>query len=157
PMAQMGRIISAGEIASSALIADPLRLYDCCPISDGAAAVVLTTAAPASKHPSIEVLASPQAAGAPRIAGHANLAPFEAPAAAARCAYADAHVGPSDLDLVELHDCFSIAELIDSEDLGLMPRGHGAGWAAEGRTALEGEIPINASGGLLAKGHPVGA
>jgi len=64
---------------------------------------------------------------------------------------------PADIDLVELHDCFSIAEIIDSEDLGLAPRGQGAIWAAEGRTAVGGQVAINPSGGLLAKGHPVGA
>jgi acetyl-CoA C-acetyltransferase len=61
------------------------------------------------------------------------------------------------VDLVGLHDCFSIAEIVDSEDLGLIPRGQGAAWAAEGRTSISGDIPINPSGGLLAKGHPVGA
>ena len=64
---------------------------------------------------------------------------------------------PEDIDLVELHDCFSIAEIIDSEDLGLVPRGQGGKWAAEGRTNMGGDVVINASGGLLAKGHPVGA
>jgi acetyl-CoA C-acetyltransferase len=66
-------------------------------------------------------------------------------------------VSPADVDVCELHDCFSIAEIIDSEDLGLVPRGHGGGWAAEGRTAVGGDVAINPSGGLLAKGHPVGA
>ena len=64
---------------------------------------------------------------------------------------------PSDIDLVELHDCFSIAEIVDSEDLGFMKKGHGGGWASEGRTKICGDLPINPSGGLEAKGHPVGA
>ena len=105
----------------------------------------------------MDVLASVQTRGAARIAGHADLCSFEATVAAARQAYALAGIGPGDVDLVELHDCFSIAEVIDSEDLGLVPRGEGADWAAEGRTAVGGEVAINPSGGLLAKGHPVGA
>jgi acetyl-CoA C-acetyltransferase len=68
-----------------------------------------------------------------------------------------AGVSAKDIDFVELHDCFSMAEIIDSEDLGLVPRGKGAVWAAEGRTRVGGQIPINPSGGLIAKGHPVGA
>ena len=76
---------------------------------------------------------------------------------AAQKAYALSGLQPKDIDLVELHDCFSIAEIIDSEDLGLVPRGQGGKWAAEGRTNKGGDIVINASGGLLAKGHPVGA
>ena len=76
---------------------------------------------------------------------------------AAQRAYAASGLNPSDLDFVELHDCFSIAEIIDAEDLGVVPRGMGGKWAAEGRTAIGGTIPINPSGGLLAKGHPVGA
>ena len=75
----------------------------------------------------------------------------------ARGAFEIADLSPSDVDVVELHDCFSIAEIIDSEDLGIVPRGQGAIWAAEGRTAVGGDVAINPSGGLLAKGHPVGA
>ncbi len=77
--------------------------------------------------------------------------------AAAAQAYETAGISAYDVDFVELHDCFSIAEIVDSEDLGLVPRGQGAGWAAEGRTGIGGDMPINPSGGLLAKGHPVGA
>ena len=157
PLAQMGRLLTEADFASAQAIADPLTIFDCCPISDGAAAVVLTAADRVRGRLSIEVLASTQASGAASIAGHADLCTFGATVAAAKQAYAEAGRSASDLDFVELHDCFSIAELIDSEDLGVVPRGKGAAWAAEGRTALGGDIPINASGGLLAKGHPVGA
>ena len=157
PLAQMGRILEPADIDAATLIADPLTIYDCCPISDGAAAVVLTAAERVRGRTTIEILAATQASGSARIAGHPDLCTFGATVAAARQAFETADVTASDLDFVELHDCFSIAEVIDSEDLGLMPRGQGAGWAAEGRTALGGDIPINASGGLLAKGHPVGA
>jgi acetyl-CoA C-acetyltransferase len=102
-------------------------------------------------------LATVQTRGASRIGGHADLCSFDATVAAAQRAYAMAGIHAADVDVVELHDCFSMAEIVDSEDLGLVPRGQGAAWAAEGRTAVDGDIPINPSGGLLAKGHPVGA
>lgn len=159
PLAQMGADLSDEQIASSAAICDPLQLYDCCPTSDGAAAVVLMAGALRGevRGVPVEVLASVQTRGAARIAGHPDLCSFDATVAAAQRAYAMAGVSAADVDVVELHDCFSIAEIVDSEDLGLVPRGEGAIWAAEGRTAVDGEIAINPSGGLLAKGHPVGA
>lgn len=159
PLAQMGAELSDEQIASSAAICDPLQLYDCCPTSDGAAAVVLVAGALRGEARGIpvEVLASVQTRGAARIAGHPDLCSFDATVAAAQRAYALAGISAADVDVVELHDCFSIAEIVDSEDLGLVPRGEGAIWAAEGRTAVDGEIAINPSGGLLAKGHPVGA
>jgi acetyl-CoA C-acetyltransferase len=163
PLAQMGATLSDETIADSALICDPIQLYDCCPTSDGAAAVVVVSEALAKKisqalkHRTIEVLASVQTRGAPSIGGHQNLVSFDATVMAAKRAYEMANVKPADVDLVELHDCFSIAEVIDSEDLGLVPRGQGGYWAHEGRTAVGGDIAVNASGGLLAKGHPVGA
>jgi len=159
PLAQMGAELSDEQIAASPSICDPLQLYDCCPTSDGAAAVVVMAADAAGGLPRlpIDILAAVQTRGSARIAGHPDLCTFGATVSAAARAYAMAGIAPSDVDLVELHDCFSIAEIIDSEDLGLVPRGHGGGWAAEGRTALGGDIAINPSGGLLAKGHPVGA
>jgi acetyl-CoA C-acetyltransferase len=105
----------------------------------------------------VDVRASVQTRGAARLASHRDITSFDATVSAAREAYRQAGIGPRDLDFVELHDCFSIAEILDAEDLGLMPRGHGGGWSLEGRTGMAGDLPINASGGLLAKGHPVGA
>lgn len=163
PLAQMGATLSDEDVAASPPICDPIQLYDCCPTSDGAAAVVVVSKALAERiaaklrHPLVEVLAAVQTRGSPRIGGHADLVSFEATVAAAERAYAQSGVAPSEIDLVELHDCFSIAEVIDSEDLGLVPRGQGGYWAHEGRTAVGGDVAINASGGLLAKGHPVGA
>lgn len=158
PLAQMGAALTAEQIEESPLIADPLRLYDCCPTSDGAAAVVVAAAdrRVGSAAP-IRVLASVQTRGSARVAGHPDLSTFDATVEAARRAYEMAGITPAEVDFAELHDCFSIAEIVDSEDLGLVPRGKGHLWAAEGRTAVEGDIPINPSGGLLAKGHPVGA
>lgn len=159
PLAQMGAVLGDDEILQSPLICDPLRLFDCCPISDGAAAVILvadTLRGELSVDP-IEILATVQTRGSPRISSHPDLCSFDATVAAAAKAFTLAHLAPSDIDFVELHDCFSIAEIIDSEDLGVIPRGYGARWAPEGHTAVDGDLPINPSGGLLAKGHPVGA
>lgn len=159
PLAQMGAELTDDVIEQSPMICDPLQLYDCCPVSDGAAALVLVARdrARRSGRLPVDVLASVQTRGASRIAGHADLCSFEATVSAASRAYEMAGIRPQDVNLVELHDCFSIAEIVDSEDLGLIPRGQGAAWAAEGRTSVSGDIPINPSGGLLAKGHPVGA
>ncbi len=159
PLAQMAAVIDDEAIARSAMICDPLQLFDCCPVSDGAAALLLVSADRAQDlaRPGVEVLASVQTRGSARIAGHQDLCTFDATVSAAAKAYETAGISPSDVDFVELHDCFSIAEIVDSEDLGIVPRGEGAIWARDGRTAIGGDIPINPSGGLLAKGHPVGA
>ena len=159
PLAQMGAELTDDVIEQSSMICDPLQLYDCCPVSDGAAALVLVACdrARRSGRLPVDVLASVQTRGASRIAGHADLCSFDATVSAASRAYEMAGIRPQDVNFVELHDCFSIAEIVDSEDLGLIPRGQGAAWAAEGRTSVTGDIPINPSGGLLAKGHPVGA
>lgn len=159
PLAQMGAALGPDVIAQSPLICDPLRLYDCCPTSDGAAAILLVSA---DRRESIapepvRVRASVQTRGSARIAGHPDLGSFDATVAAAQQAYRAAGLTAAEIDFVELHDCFSIAEILDSEDLGIVPRGQGAAYAAEGRTRVGGDRPINPSGGLLSKGHPVGA
>jgi acetyl-CoA C-acetyltransferase len=141
-------------------IADPLRLYDCSPIADGAAAAIVTSgdAATTTAGRRIRVLACEQASGPTQIAQIDDLTSFPATRAAAERAYRAAAVGPGDIDVVELHDCFSIAEIVDSEDLGLLPRGDAAEAIASGATGLDGSGPVvNPSGGLLARGHPVGA
>ena len=159
PLAQMGATLTLDQIRQSAMIADPIQLYDCCPPSDGAAALVVVRADRAKDAPDlgIRVLAVAQTRGNPRISGQAEHCSFEANVAAGRLAYKTAGLAAADIDFVELHDCFSMAEVIDSEDLGLVPRGKGAVWAAEGKTQVGGIIPINPSGGLMSKGHPVGA
>jgi len=164
PLAQMGEEVDDDTIEHSPLIADPLRLYDCCPISDGAAAVVVMSAeraralrsAPGAPAP-VRIRASAQTRGPGHVSGLARFDSFEATVAAAGQAFEASGLKPGDVDFVELHDCFSLTELIDSEDLGVIPRGQAGGWATEGRTAVGGDLPINPSGGLLSKGHPVGA
>jgi acetyl-CoA C-acetyltransferase len=160
PHAQLRKPLSLEQYRESRLIAAPLRRDDCCLVSDGAAAVVVCAKEllqSPQRHPLIRVMASVQTSGSARIAQHPDLCSFDATVSAAQQAYKQSGVLAADIDLVELHDCFSIAEIIDSEDLGLVPRGEGGRWASQGRTGMQGDIVINPSGGLLAKGHPVGA
>ncbi|HAG72941.1 MAG TPA: hypothetical protein DCL66_12130, partial [Gammaproteobacteria bacterium] len=103
------------------------------------------------------VAASVQTSGSARLAGRNDFCSFDATVAASRGAFKAAKISPEDIDLVELHDCFSIAEALDCEDLGLVERGMGLRLAVEGLSQVDGKLPINPSGGLLAKGHPVGA
>jgi acetyl-CoA C-acetyltransferase len=160
PIAMFDAPVSVEQVVSSRPIADPLCLYDCSPISDGAAAVVVTTranAAGARERP-VRIRACEQASGATAISQVADLTTFEATTAAAGRAFAAAGVAPEELDVVELHDCFSIAEIVDCEDLGLLPRGEAPSAIADGATSFGGSrAVVNPSGGLLSRGHPVGA
>ncbi len=159
PLAQMGAALTADIIRQSQPIADPLQIYDCCPVSDGASAVVVTTAERARAAPDlpIRIRAAVQTRGPARISGHRSMITFSTTVEAAARAYQTAGITAADIDVAEIHDCFSMAEVVHSEDLGLVPRGMGAKWAADGRTSVGGDIAINPSGGLLSKGHPVGA
>ncbi len=159
PLCYFRKEVNLDTVRESYPVAEPLRLMDCCPISDGAAAAVvcsLETARKISKYP-IRILASVQTSGTPRISDLDSLLSFEATVKAAELAYKQAGVTPKDIDVVELHDCFSIAEVVDSEDLGFFGKGEGAQAVKSGATAMGGDIPINPSGGLLSRGHPVGA
>lgn len=139
-------------------IAWPMRLYDCSPISDGAAALLLVSEELAAQFTDapLHVIGTGQASDA---ATHDRPTLTGIPAAekAAQMAYAMADVTPDDIQLAEVHDCFTIAEIMATEDLGFFERGEGWKAAEEGRTALDGDRPINTSGGLKSKGHPVGA
>ncbi|HTV71415.1 MAG TPA: beta-ketoacyl synthase N-terminal-like domain-containing protein [Rhizobiaceae bacterium] len=158
PLAQLGAEISNDEIERSPMIAAPLRRLDCCPVSDGAAAIVVTAKDRSKGRPdAVDVLAAIQTRGSPSVGGYQDLSSFDATVEAARRAYSAAGISAQDIDFAELHDCFSIAEILDSEDLQLVPRGRGHIWAQDGRTRVGGDVAINPSGGLLAKGHPVGA
>jgi acetyl-CoA acetyltransferase len=122
---------------------------------DGAAAVVLTTKRPVGR-PAVRILGSAVQSGHIE-AGCEDILDAEITARTARLAYEEAGVGPEDVNVVELHDAFTIAELLYYEALGLAPRGEGANLLRRGDTALGGRVPVNPSGGLLAKGHPLGA
>jgi acetyl-CoA C-acetyltransferase len=160
PLAMFREPVTTALVEQSRLIADPLRLYDCSPIADGAAAAVVTSAeaATTASEPPIRVLACEQASGPTQIAQIDDLTSFAATRAAAGRAYRAAKVGPGEIDVVELHDCFSIAEIVDSEDLGLFSPGEAAEAIEAGATSFGGDGPVvNPSGGLIARGHPVGA
>lgn len=159
PKAYLRRPTTIAEVAESRLIADPLRLFDCSPISDGAAAAIVCPSDMATglvAQP-IRILASAQTLGTTSISDMETMTTFPATVLAAQQAYAVAGLGPKDIDVCELHDCFSIAEIVDAEDLGFFKKGEGAMAAVEGITRVGGRVPINPSGGLLARGHPVGA
>ena len=139
-------------------IAWPLRLYDCAPITDGASCVLLVSQEIAHNFTDkpISIAGIGQASGKP-LHDAEELTSLSAAKAASQQAYDMAGVTPADIDLAEVHDCFTIAEIIASEDLGFFAPGEGPRAVDEGRTALGGDRPINTSGGLKAKGHPVGA
>ncbi len=159
PKAHFQKPVSLEEVLGSRLISDPLRLYDCPPISDGASAAVLCAADLAGEFTGrpIDVIGSGHAMGPGTLFEMADLTSFEASVSASREAYRMAGVSPRDIDVAEVHDCFTIAEIAAIEDLGLVAKGEGGRATENGLTALGGPIPVNPSGGLLAKGHPVGA
>jgi acetyl-CoA C-acetyltransferase len=140
------------------MIAWPLRLFDCSPITDGAAALLLVAADRAHEFTDepLKILASAQASDAP-LHDRGTLTSLPAARAAARQAYEMAGVRPQDIRIAEVHDCFTIAEVVASEDLGFFAPGDGFKMAEDGVTARSGARPINTSGGLKSKGHPVGA
>ncbi|HBP6729775.1 TPA: thiolase family protein [Pseudomonas aeruginosa] len=160
PYAQYQRPVSLDEVINARLIADPLGLLDCSPISDGAAAAVvcstkgLARLGISSARP--EVRAIGLVSGTLRT-GHYDLNEEDISRRAGLQAYEAAGISPEDIDLVEMHDCFTIAEIVRLEGLGLIPKGEGAMWTANGKTSIGGALPVNPSGGLLSRGHPVGA
>ncbi|ULX51957.1 propanoyl-CoA acyltransferase [Cupriavidus taiwanensis] len=156
PYAQQRNTTTVDEVLASRMIADPLTLLQCCPSQvDGAAALVLSTHRPAQARP-VKVLSSVVVSGM-REEADDDILDAEITARAARQAYVQAGLGPQDVDVVELHDAFTIAELLYYEALGLAPRGEAVALLKSGATRLGGRVPVNPSGGLLAKGHPLGA
>jgi acetyl-CoA C-acetyltransferase len=159
PHAHLRKAITIEQALNGRMIAEPLTLYDCSLISDGAAAVLLVASDRAKEFSANPVCVRGVAQASDRLALHEkpDITTFAAARTAAEKAYRMAGVGPNDIDFAELHDCFTIAEIIALEDLGFVPRGQGGPASAAGLTALDGEKPINTSGGLKSKGHPVGA
>lgn len=157
PYAQTRTEVSIDEVMNSRMVFDPLTLLQCCPSAvDGAAALVLTTRKPTQRAKPVRVMASSIQSG--RLEpGCDDILAAEITARAARKAYAEAGVTPQDIHVIELHDAFSIAELVYYDALGLCQRGEAHELLASGATALGGKVPVNPSGGLLAKGHPLGA
>jgi acetyl-CoA C-acetyltransferase len=160
PMAQYPFKITAERVLNSIMVADPLHLLDCSPITDGAAAAVLCpleTAKKLTKKRPVKIAGVGHATDTIQLAQREDMTWLESTAQAAARAFEMAGVEAKDVDLFEVHDCFTIAELVVIESLGLVGKGEGGKAALEGRTARDGDIPVNTSGGLKAKGHPVGA
>jgi acetyl-CoA C-acetyltransferase len=160
PKAHLRRRISKEQAAAAAEVSSPLRLYDCCPTSDGAAAVVLGRRELA---PSDRPTVSLRGIALSSFASHPYLQPgfdylsWPATVAAAKDAYRQAGIGPEEVDVAEVHDCFTITEILTVEDLGFAEPGEGWRLSSGGHTQFDGSKPVNPSGGLKAFGHPVGA
>lgn len=157
PIAKFAKLATREEILASRPVAEPLTLLQCCPaVVDGAAAIVLSTKPSTGVAKPVRVLASVVQSGLFETAP-VDMTEAEITARAATLAYEQAGIGPADLSLLEVHDAFTISELLYYEALGLCDRGEAASLLASGATALGGRVPVNPSGGLLAKGHPPGA
>jgi acetyl-CoA C-acetyltransferase len=159
PKAQMQKEITIENVLTSRVIAWPLKLYDCSLITDGASCVILTRPELAKKYTdqSVYVIGSGQASDTMGLYERKSLTSLLSAKLAAKTAYEMAAVKPEDVNVAEVHDCFTIAELMAYEDLGFCPAGEGGKLVESGETRLGGRIPVNTSGGLKAKGHPVGA
>jgi len=159
PNAQYPFPIKLEDVENGVKIADPLHILDCSPITDGAAAAILTTVENAKKmkKPYVRITGSGIATDTIALHQRESLTWLKSTELAAQRALAMANRKITDMDCIEVHDCFSIAEIIVTESLGLFKPGKGAKAAADGETALDGKIPVNPSGGLKSKGHPVGA
>ncbi|MDF1531965.1 MAG: thiolase domain-containing protein [Methanosarcinales archaeon] len=159
PIAQFKNEISIDTVLNSNMVADPLHMFDCSPISDGASAVVVAAADIAKKYTDtpVYVKATTQASGTISLHDRVDITTLDATVAAGQRAYKMARMTPDDIDMVEVHDCFSIAEICAIEDLGFFRKGDGGRATEAGDTAIGGRIPVNTSGGLKACGHPVGA
>ena len=159
PYAQYPFTITAEQVAASVMIADPLRILDCSPITDGAAAVIVTTEEIAKKtgKPYIRVIGSGVGTDTIALAQRDDLTTIKAATLATRIALHMAKKKIENVNFAELHDCFSIAEIVVAESIGKFKPGHAGPAILACETSLEGSFPLNPSGGLKSKGHPVGA
>ena len=157
--AQFPREVTVEQVLSSALVSEPLRLLNCSPVSDGAAAVLLCPLDQASQYTDrpVVIRGAAMATDSLALAGRRDISFLDAVALAGARAYEMAGIGPEQVDVAEVHDCFSISEICCIEALGLAAPGEGRSCARTGETALGGRLPVNTSGGLKSKGHPVGA
>ena len=159
PIAQFRKEISIEQVMKSGYVATPLKLLDCSPISDGAAAVILAEIGLAKKlcENPVEIIGSTHATDSLALTGRKSLTELNATKVASAQLFHQTGLTPKDIDLAEVHDCFSIAEILAIEDIGFFKKGQGGPATEQGKTALDGEIAINPSGGLKGCGHPVGA
>ena len=159
PLAQYPFKITVDQVLNSVMIADPLRILDCSPITDGAAAAVICSVDKARElgKPLIKITGTGQATSTLELAQRKDITWIDATYLAAQQAYKMTDKTPQDIDFFEVHDCFSIAEICVMEALGIVEKGQGGRAVEEGITAIGGQFPVNPSGGLKSKGHPVGA
>jgi acetyl-CoA C-acetyltransferase len=159
PDAHLDFECSLADATDATEVAAPLTLYHCCPTTDGASAVLVGSAEVAADlpGPAVRVAGTGAASGRLGLFERESLTRVPAAERAGERAYADAGLGPADVDTAEVHDCFAIAELLAYEDLGFCDRGEAARLLREGATGPDGRLPVNTSGGLKSKGHPIGA
>ncbi len=159
PLAHFRNRITVDDVLDSPLQADPLRLFDCCPISDGAACVLLTSLDRAKKFTDtpIVIRACAQASGTLALFERRDICTIDATVDAAKQAFQQAKVSHKDIDVIEAHDCFTISEILALEDLGFCLKGKAGKLYEDGQTYVDGSLPVNTDGGLKASGHPVGA
>lgn len=158
PKATYQKPLTIEEVLNSTVVASPLKLYDCCANADGASCVILASEQVAKRATQKPVWLIGIGSGSDsQIAGRASLTGLRCAKIAAEQAYKMAGIKPGDIDVAEVHDCFTIAEILAYEDLGFARPGEGVKLIEEGQTQVGGKIPVNTDGGLLSKGHPVGA
>ncbi len=161
PKAHFQMEVTEEQVLQAPLICSPLGLFDCCPTTDGAAAAIVCSKELAKKFRSdpiwLKGIGLAVTSGEPYMKPGFAYTGFPATTHAAQSAYEQAGVTPQDIDLAEVHDCFTITEILNYEDLGFCKRGEGGHFVAEGRASIGGEIPVNPSGGLKSFGHPIGA
>jgi acetyl-CoA C-acetyltransferase len=159
PNAQFPGEVTVDQVIKATMVADPLTVLDSSPVSDGAACVILASMdfARKLKGPAVKVLGTGAATDTLALHAREDITKLEAVKLSAEAAYKMAGVKPADISLAEVHDCFSIAEICIIEELGFVDKGKGGPFTEQGHTALTGKIPVNTSGGLKSKGHPVGA
>lgn len=159
PNAQFQKEITRDTVINATMIADPLTLMDCSPVSDGAACVILCPLEKAKQYTDIPVKILASGAATDNLALHQreDITSLKAVRLSGERAFKQARLKPEDIDVAEVHDCFTIAEICVIEELGFAEKGKGGEFTERGYTGLEGKIPVNTSGGLKAKGHPVGA
>jgi len=159
PLAHLQNRITVDDVLSSMVIASPLKLFDCCPMTDGSAAIILASEEKARQlgvDTPVWVSGIGYSSGTANLSRRLDYVGLEASVHAAKMAYKNASVTPNQIDFAVVHDCFTIAEIMAYEDLGFCSKGEGAKLIREGQTEIGGKIPVNMDGGLKAKGHPIG-
>jgi len=160
PKGQFREPVDLQTALEAKTIVRPLKLYDCCPVTDGAAAIILAVEEKAryfTDKPLVYIRGCGQATMSNMTANMASWTTWEALKVAAGQAYQKAGVGPQDVDVAQTHDCFTISEIIEYEDLGFCEKGEGGWFIQEGKSDFGGQVPVNTDGGLLSCGHPFGA